>query len=121
MLWNKMVPRILMLMNGEQYFQLQPLQRTSPCTFVRYDRDLTPNVIGNYLDNHRQDFDSVAVLSGRENEIIRLILNEHFSGPKILFDFDGQTPTNTEYTKITCPVRISDFERTVREAFAALR
>lgn len=116
-----MIPRILVLVDREQYFMFKKLERIGACTFVPYDGLLTPEAIAGYIQQHRQNFDSVAVLGGRENADVRQTLDAHFDGPKILFDFDEPPTTNPDYVVIRGPVRVQDFERTIREAFAALR
>ena len=108
-------------MDRDDYYNFRKLQRTGACTFIPYDGLLTPDVIARYLEKHGQDFDAVAVLNGEPYADVRQTLEAHFQGPKILLGGKVIAAPTPYVASVPNPVRLSGFERVVREAFAALR
>jgi hypothetical protein len=119
-----MKPRILLLMDStDQYHFIAVHGDRSPYTFVDYQGKFTEDSVRDFLQQHRGEYDAVAVFSINVYADVRETMERTFDGPKILLHslLFGYEPPDGQYTmQVHFPVLPSKFDKLVEKHFKNL-
>lgn len=118
-----MKPRILLLMSFDEAFYLEPIEEGSQnFSFVKYTGIFNPKDIKNWIDQHKDEFDAVAVYDAPGYSNVRQAMEEHFQGHKILLHTtDSYKPPEGKYLmEVDTINEATKFDKLVQENFEKL-